>query len=262
MTQLRTGLRWGLGLLVAAGLLGMAGGATGQDLSDLLSKGAVQVVAPSPTPRTFGTTGLTAHVMGASEFEPASGATYGNTSTNGPLAKFSLADMFAWVRLPAGAVVMTVELEGCDTNGTSEMEFVLFRMPSPNGPAALTAAGVTGEMAMPGCGFFSVTPLPAVSPLVIDNENNTYFLRVTARNATAAFTAVRVYYRLQVSPAPAVATFADVPTSHPFFQFIEALARSGITAGCGGGNFCPDAPLTRGQMAVFLSLGLGLHFAP
>jgi hypothetical protein len=37
---------------------------------------------------------------------------------------------------------------------------------------------------------------------------------------------------------------------------------SGITAGCGGGNYCPDAPLTRGQMAVFLSKGLGLHFAP
>ena len=73
---------------------------------------------------------------------------------------------------------------------------------------------------------------------------------------------MRVFYRLQVSPPPAVATFSDVPTSHPFFQFIEALARSGITSGCGGGNFCPDAPLTRGQMAVFLSLGLGLHFAP
>jgi beta-N-acetylhexosaminidase len=59
-----------------------------------------------------------------------------------------------------------------------------------------------------------------------------------------------------------VATFSDVPTGHPFFRFIEALARSGITSGCGGGNFCPDAPLTRGQIAVFLSLGLGLHFAP
>jgi len=31
MTQLRTGLRWGLGLLVAVGLLGMAGGARGQE---------------------------------------------------------------------------------------------------------------------------------------------------------------------------------------------------------------------------------------
>jgi hypothetical protein len=35
-----------------------------------------------------------------------------------------------------------------------------------------------------------------------------------------------------------------------------------FTAGCGGGNYCPDAPLTRGQMAAFLSKALGLHFAP
>jgi hypothetical protein len=26
------------------------------------------------------------------------------------------------------------------------------------------------------------------------------------------------------------------------------------------GNFCPDGPLTRGQMAVFLSKALGLQF--
>ena len=48
--------------------------------------------------------------------------------------------------------------------------------------------------------------------------------------------------------------------SHPFFQHVEALATSGITAGCGGGNFCPDHPLTRGQMAVFLAKALGLHW--
>jgi hypothetical protein len=74
------------------------------------------------------------------------------------------------------------------------------------------------------------------------------------------FERARVGWFRQVSPAPATATFTDVPTGHPFFQFVEALARSGITAGCGGGNFCPDAPLTRGQMAVFLSVALGLHF--
>ena len=74
------------------------------------------------------------------------------------------------------------------------------------------------------------------------------------------FNAAFVGYRLDVSPAPATATFNDVPVNHPFFQFIEALAASGITAGCGGGNFCPNEPLTRGQMAVFLSKALGLHW--
>ena len=56
------------------------------------------------------------------------------------------------------------------------------------------------------------------------------------------------------------ATFGDVPTSHPQFQFIEALVASGVTAGCGGGNYCPGNPLTRGQMAVFLSKLVGLSW--
>ena len=51
-----------------------------------------------------------------------------------------------------------------------------------------------------------------------------------------------------------------MPTSHPFFQYIEALKASGITGGCGGGNYCPGSALTRGQMAVFLSNALGLHW--
>jgi len=70
----------------------------------------------------------------------------------------------------------------------------------------------------------------------------------------------RLLYQRQVSPAPAVATFNDVPTSHPQFQFIQALVDAGITAGCGGGNYCPDNTLTRGQMAVFLAKALGLNW--
>ena len=71
---------------------------------------------------------------------------------------------------------------------------------------------------------------------------------------------VEIWWTRQVSPAPDTARFNDVPTSHPFFQYIEALAASGVTAGCGNDNFCPDAPVTRGQMAVFLAKALGLHW--
>jgi Tol biopolymer transport system component len=46
--------------------------------------------------------------------------------------------------------------------------------------------------------------------------------------------------------------FIDVPTTHPFCGFVERLAADGITGGCGGGNFCPNDPVTRAQMAVFL----------
>ena len=102
-----------------------------------------------------------------------------------------------------------------------------------------------------------------ISPGVfVDNFLNRYIVAVgnTTLDGTTAVSEVIVGYELQVSPAPGTATFADVPTSHPFFQFVEALAASGITGGCGGSNFCPDAPLTRGQMAVFLAKALGLRW--
>jgi hypothetical protein len=54
-------------------------------------------------------------------------------------------------------------------------------------------------------------------------------------------------------PPPATgAVFTDVPVSHPFASWIEELADMGITGGCGGGNYCPAASVTREQMAVFL----------
>jgi len=74
------------------------------------------------------------------------------------------------------------------------------------------------------------------------------------------FGSVEVWWKRTVSPAPGFATFNDVPTTDPAFQFVEALAASGVSAGCGGGNFCPDLPVTRRQMAVFLSKALGLHW--
>ena len=46
--------------------------------------------------------------------------------------------------------------------------------------------------------------------------------------------------------------FTDVPESNIYARFIEQLAREHITSGCGGGNFCPEAAVTRDQMAVFL----------
>jgi hypothetical protein len=54
------------------------------------------------------------------------------------------------------------------------------------------------------------------------------------------------------TPPTCVGTFADVHCSSPFASWVEMLASDGITAGCGGGNFCPDRHVTRAQMSVFL----------
>ncbi len=46
--------------------------------------------------------------------------------------------------------------------------------------------------------------------------------------------------------------FLDVPPSDGFHNFINTLARNGVTSGCTGGNYCPNSAVTRAQMAVFL----------
>jgi len=46
--------------------------------------------------------------------------------------------------------------------------------------------------------------------------------------------------------------FGDVSTSYWAAAWIKQLVIEGITAGCGSGNYCPEMPVTRAQMAVFL----------
>ena len=53
-------------------------------------------------------------------------------------------------------------------------------------------------------------------------------------------------------PPKCAGAFSDVPCPSLFADWIEQLATEGVTAGCGGGNYCPSDPNTRGQMAVFL----------
>jgi glucose/arabinose dehydrogenase len=49
-----------------------------------------------------------------------------------------------------------------------------------------------------------------------------------------------------------LADFLDVPQANPFHGDVEKIFRLAITAGCGGGNYCPSSSVTREQMAVFL----------
>ena len=65
---------------------------------------------------------------------------------------------------------------------------------------------------------------------------------------------LRSKYGAGYSP-PAVGAgtgFGDVPPDHWAAPWIKQLVTEGITLGCGGGNYCPEAPVTRAQMAVFL----------
>jgi hypothetical protein len=74
----------------------------------------------------------------------------------------------------------------------------------------------------------------------------------TTREQMAAFVLTAREGAGYLPAACVTPVFTDVPASSPFCRFIEELVRRGVTGGCGSGNYCPAAPVSREQMAVFV----------
>jgi hypothetical protein len=84
-----------------------------------------------------------------------------------------------------------------------------------------------------------------------------------AANVTRAQMAVfllRAKHGIAYIPPDAGAStgFTDVPPTHWAADWIKELAAEGITSGCGGSSFCPEKPILRAQMAVFLQVTFNL----
>ena len=67
----------------------------------------------------------------------------------------------------------------------------------------------------------------------------------------AAFVGARLGL-LGTRVAGASHNFNDVPPGAFYHDAVDFLVANGITSGCGAGLFCPENPVTRGQVAVFL----------
>lgn len=223
-------------------------------------------MAATPASNTYGTSSRTYLALSAWNFVPINTvSTYAYSSNpSGIYATNSAAAnaFHAGLQLPSGAIVDYLELNLCDTSTTGGIGAWL--LSADAGGAFHTLANfynATTVAEAPGCVVRSLT-LP--TPFTVDNNSYAYNIEISFSEASTALIILgaRIGYRLQVSQPPATPTFGDVPTTHPFYQYIEALAASGVTAGCGSGNYCPDLALTRGQMAVFLAKALGLHWAP
>ena len=77
---------------------------------------------------------------------------------------------------------------------------------------------------------------------------------VSVTRAEMALFLLRSKYGSDYQP-PAVnggTGFNDVPSNHWAAPWIKQLASEGITSGCGGGNYCPNDPVSRAEMALFL----------
>lgn len=225
-----------------------------------LAPGAVNEAVPVPQP--YGGADPIQVAFAGNQFQGRASTYAYSSPTGGGDVSYVSGDNFAdaHMHLPSGAVLESARFWVSDSNAGADIGAILIRscLPTagPGSPANTvlvigSSTGATGDQSI------VITP-PATT---IDNNGCIYFARARFDAAGHILRKARVQYRLQVSPAPAAATFPnDVPTTHPFFRFVEAMAKSGLTGGCAPGSFCPDNPVTRGQLSVFLSVALGLHF--
>lgn len=168
--------------------------------------------------------------------------------------------------LPEGAEIFKLCLYGnVDSPGlTISASLVAWKLANGTGPGHVSIPGSDVVDLADGYSVTCTEPFSFTYHETMDIDGDLFaehiYLDVLAGANGGGLGGVRVFWRRQVSNHFGGPTFNDVPASDSAFSFVEALAVSGITAGCGGGNYCPDAPLTRRQMAVFLSKALGLHW--
>jgi hypothetical protein len=224
---------------------------------------------PGKTPILPAGTDKFAVTIGAWDMQPSiAGAETAEAAINGaPFLRYSTSDIGAstlvgHLHLPAGALIDSFEVDACDIDPLVDLPNVLFYDcdDSGGGPGPCTLIDtISPPTGQPGC-YFALGKEP-LNYTIQDNANHDYiFTAFLLDTSLVGLRGVKVHYSLQVSPAPPVPTFTDVPKSDPAYQFIEALVQSGITVGCGDGKYCPDSFLTRRQMAVYLAVALGLRW--
>ena len=216
---------------------------------------------PVGGPKAYGVKDYTLTTVSAIGFYPETnvGASSPYYYTSGSKGRYgapgAVTEFFAPLDLPGGAVI---DFIGLNSNTDTPFAFsaeVLQR----NSDGTLQSLASVLSTAHGWDTDFNPGPLGAVWT---GQEGQALLIHVEqASNPNLEFFGwVEIWWKRSISPAPFTATFTDVPPVDPGFQYIEALVASGITGGCGGGMYCPDNPVTRRQMAIFLAKALGLHW--
>ncbi|HEX4438868.1 MAG TPA: S-layer homology domain-containing protein [Thermoanaerobaculia bacterium] len=207
------------------------------------------------------------HIAALTSGGPAGPADLVVTNPDGQLDTLARAFVFDYADVPNGSlfheVVVTVSVAGV-SSGCGGDSFCVFA------PLSRGQAAVQIERALHGPDFvypvpfeyFSDVPrcssfLPYISQFVTDGITAgcgglRYCPDDPITRAQAAVLWLRAEHGLGYQPPPATGTlFADVPADAFAADYIEQFAAEGATAGCGGGNYCPNASVTRGQAAAF-----------
>jgi hypothetical protein len=213
---------------------------------------------------TYGIANQSWFFLPAASFNPRDSAITFAYSGLGYIQRTGGSSTMFWAPLvvPAGARLNYIRYFYYD-NSAQDLTVYISKFPGDTSPTVVdiengSSSGTPGYASS----FFALNETIRYGATPSEEQGYVVYVSLPDASSNMRFKGVVVFYQLQLSPAPATASFSDVPTSHPFFQYIEALYASGITTGYGGtSNFGPNDYVTRGQMAAFLARALGLHWA-
>ncbi len=213
-----------------------------------------------PDPRAYGIQHWTIDRIAGVEFTPFNSRTSWDTYGQAVYSTDPNGLFHAGAHVPKGALLTFFVLDYCDNVTGGTVEAWLYAGPHTDLTGTNLSHLISTTQVSCSSVYEDLTPLNhTANP---NSEDIYVYAKTHGGFLDSALVGVSIFYQLQVSPAPATATFADVPTNHPYFKFIEALASSGITKGCGSSPliFCPNQTITRGEAATWLARALGLDW--
>ena len=217
--------------------------------------------SPFPPPE-YGTSSASVVTLHAYDFDSVESAAAYTDDGNGHRYFNAAGGRKVWLgrfHIPSGATITGASLSYCDSNAGATNDYAVSLV---DYLADGTANSVT--FFAPGTNNGCSTAFSSPVAYNLDANQDHFITMILFQpeviDGSVKLIGASVSYKRRVSPGPATATFGDVSNASPIYKFVEALAAAGITGGCGSGNYCPNDPVTRGQMAVFISVALGLHF--
>jgi hypothetical protein len=164
---------------------------------------------------------------------------------------------FVETLLHAGVTAGCSSTAYCPANATTRQEMAVFVLVAKEGagcvpPACTTPVFADVPASSPFCRYVEEMYRRGIVTGCASSPLRYCPTETTTREQMAVFL-LRALDPALNPPACTAPPFDDVPTASPFCRWIAELVARGITGGCGQGNYCPTAGVTRDQMAVFLT---------
>ena len=161
---------------------------------------------------------------------------------------------FNWNLVPTiqpGQLVSATATDPAGNTSEFSQRTVFSLVPSSGPPSGGTPINLTGTNFIVGASV-TIGDDPAPDVVVLSSGTLTALAPALPAGSVSDITVTNADSTNGTLPSGWVVDFLDVPQSNAFYADVIAIARNGITAGCGGGSYCIAGEVTRAQMAVFL----------